>query len=76
MINTVFIEEMAEQMKDLPEDLQQQALEMVRCLREKGGKGVPGKTLLRFAGGISPVDAQTMQRTIESDCERIDIDEW
>jgi hypothetical protein len=38
--------------------------------------GVPGKSLLRFAGTIPPEDLREMEAAIEEACERIDPDGW
>lgn len=39
-------------------------------------QGVPGRQLLHFAGMIEADDLDAMQHAIESECERIDADEW
>jgi len=39
-------------------------------------QGVPGKKLLRFAGTIPHDDILMMQKAIQEDCERIDLNEW
>jgi len=39
-------------------------------------EGKPGWTLIRFAGWIAPDDLALIQETIESGCERVDLDEW
>jgi hypothetical protein len=38
--------------------------------------GTSGQQLLRFAGVISSEDLELMSKTIEEDCEQIDINEW
>jgi hypothetical protein len=35
-------------------------------------KGIPGRDLLRFAGTLSPEDAEEMRQAIEEGCEQID----
>ena len=39
-------------------------------------RGVPGKTLLRFAGTIPADDLDLMERVIEEECEQVDADGW
>ena len=39
-------------------------------------RGVEGKSLLDFAGRISPEDAVVIKQAIEKDCERVIADEW
>jgi hypothetical protein len=53
---------------------QQRVLEFVRSLSEP--QGVPGSSLLRFAGMIPLDDLEKMAQAIEEDCERIDPSEW
>jgi hypothetical protein len=38
--------------------------------------GTSGQQLLRFAGVISSEDLELMSKTIEEDCEQIDVNEW
>lgn len=38
--------------------------------------GVPGASLLRFAGLIGAEDIALMQQAIQSDCEQATHDEW
>lgn len=38
-------------------------------------QGVPGNTLLSFAGTISPKDLSLMENAIEQECEKVDADE-
>ncbi|MDM8520324.1 hypothetical protein QUF64_09780 [Anaerolineales bacterium HSG6] len=38
--------------------------------------GVSGKQLLQFAGLIPPDELQQISQAIETDCARIDFDEW
>jgi hypothetical protein len=37
---------------------------------------VPGKELLRFAGILTPEEAELMERAIEEGCERVDQGDW
>ena len=39
-------------------------------------EGIPGKTLLRFAGTIDREDLDKMAEAIQADCESIDSSEW
>jgi hypothetical protein len=41
-----------------------------------GPVGVPGASLLRFAGAISLKDLDAMREAIEEGCERTDFNEW
>jgi hypothetical protein len=48
-----------------------QVLEYARTLSEGPRHGVPGVTLLRFAGSLSSEQADDLLRAIEDGCERI-----
>ena len=70
------LEQIVEQVKALPDNLQHQVLTFVRSLRTIAGRGTPGSLLIQFAGGISVDDVATMREAIENDCERVDRNEW
>ncbi|HBB35620.1 MAG TPA: hypothetical protein DDZ80_26895 [Cyanobacteria bacterium UBA8803] len=70
------LEQVIEQLKVMPQDLQWQVLEFARTLAGSTIQGVPGWQLLRFAGAIPPDDIQLMREAIEQDCEQVDTDEW
>jgi hypothetical protein len=70
------LEQVIEQLKVMPQDLQWQVLEFARTLAGSSIQGVPGWQLLRFAGAIPPDDIQLMREAIEQDCEQVDTDEW
>ncbi|MFM7406914.1 MAG: hypothetical protein ACKO3K_09695 [Cuspidothrix sp.] len=69
-------DQIIEQFKIMPQDLQYQVLEFVRNLTKSKIKGVPGKELLRFAGSIPKEDLQLISEAIKQDCEKVDFDEW
>ncbi|MXW80081.1 MAG: hypothetical protein F4Z57_14065 [Gemmatimonadetes bacterium] len=50
---------------------QAEVLEFVRSLTRSEMEGVPGKTLLRFAGTIDREDLAKMTETIQADCESV-----
>ncbi len=73
-MNESVISTVIEQMLVLPDDAQRQVLEFLQNLR--ASRGLPGKHLLKFAGRIEADDLKQMQHATESDCERVDSDEW
>ena len=70
------LDQIVEQVKALPDNLQHQVLTFVHSLRTIAGRGTQGSRLLQFAGGISMDDVATMREAIENDCERVDGNEW
>jgi len=75
-METPIVDKVIEQLKSLPHDLQWRVLEFTRALAQSTPRGVPGQQLLRFAGTITPHDAQLMREAIEQGCEQIDANEW
>jgi len=75
MSNTI-INEVVEQLRTLPDNLQQEVLRFTKKLNISSKQGIPGKNLLQFAGVISHEDLEIMRQAIESDCEQVDLNEW
>ncbi len=55
---------------------QQKVLEIVRSMASRPPIGVPGSSLLHYAGTLSKEEADEMMRVIEEQCERIDPSAW
>ena len=66
-------QEIMTQIGKLDTERQRQVLEFARRLARP--RGVPARSLLKFAGRISADDLQRMEEVI-ADCEGIDPDEW
>lgn len=75
-MNISIINEVIEQLRAMPQDLQWQVLEFARTLAKSQVQGTPGQQLLRFAGSIPSDDLQLMREAIEQGCEQVDINEW
>ena len=75
-MSNAIIAEVVQHMESLPDNLQQQALSFIKNLSISFQQGVPGKTLLRFAGAIPTDELHLMNEAIERDCERVDLNEW
>ena len=87
LVDTQIRDALLEQLAKLPVGAQRQVLDFAHGLslslqKTAAGQigsrpvGVPGKSLLRFVGTISPEDCQIMTEAIEAGCERIDSHEW
>ncbi len=66
-------QEIIEQIGRLDVERQRQVLKFIRGLTRP--QGVSGRSLLAFAGRISPDDLRQMEEAI-AECETIDPDEW
>ncbi|MBD2166336.1 hypothetical protein H6G04_18230 [Calothrix membranacea FACHB-236] len=75
-MDTSILDQVIEQLKVMPQDLQSQVLEFARSLASSKIQGVPGWQLLRFAGAIPTEDLQLISEAIEQGCEQVDTDEW
>lgn len=75
-MQTFIIDEVVQQLEDMPQHLQQQVLEFARSLMPSDLQGTPGARLLQFAGSIPGDDLALMGRAIEQDCGQVDLDEW
>ncbi|MBF2004780.1 MAG: hypothetical protein IGS49_04770 [Chlorogloeopsis fritschii C42_A2020_084] len=64
-MNKSVLNQVIEQLKIMPEDLQWQVLEFTRALAGTKIRGVPGRQMLRFAGAIPPDDIQLIREAIE-----------
>lgn len=70
------VERITNSVGQLPPSKQALVLRYVDSLSNEELVGVPGSSLLRFAGTIDPVSISEMDDTIEKDCEKIDPGEW
>lgn len=68
--------QLRQRMQTLSPDQQREVLQFAGQLATSEPKGTPGKELLRFAGTLSPEEADEMRRVIEEDCEQVDLREW
>jgi hypothetical protein len=63
--------EICKYLHQLPLEQQRHVLEFVRALAAAHVRGVPGRSLLRFAGTIDASDLATMAQAIEDGCEQV-----
>ena len=75
-MSDVTLRKVIEDMRDLPDELQQQVLQFVQSLANSVQPGVTGRSLLRFAGTIPADDLQIMRLAIEAGSEQVDVNEW
>jgi len=73
---TPLIEKVVKHLETLPYESQRRVLEFAEALAVSTPRGVPGRTLLRFAGSIPLDDVERMRQAIEQGCEQVDADEW
>ena len=68
--------EILHQMNRLPTAMQCQVLQFARALELTTHAGVPGSSLISFAGCIPPDDLSVIALSVEEGCEREDAHEW
>lgn len=71
MISSILEQELHEHLRQLPVEQQRQVVDFARALSVTRVRGVPGQTLLQFAGAIAADDVVAMAEAIEDGCERI-----
>jgi hypothetical protein len=76
MINPSLKKEILNQLNRLGVKQQKRVLDFARSLSSAKPNGLPGKTLLSFAGTIAAGDLRTIARAIEEDCEKVNLNEW
>lgn len=76
MVDPNLRREIIERLGRLPIDQQRRVLEFVQALTSQEAIGVSGKEMLRFAAMIDPEDLKEMEKVIQEECERADLNEW
>ena len=76
MTESVITQLLVEQVDQLPLEFQRKVLDFAQALALALPKGVPGVSLLRFAGAIELDDLRAMSEAIEVGCEQVDTNEW
>ncbi|MBE9080210.1 hypothetical protein IQ241_23470 [Romeria aff. gracilis LEGE 07310] len=66
-MSRAIIDQIVEQLKVMPQPMQQQVLQFARELGQSKIQGIPGKDLLKFAGTLPPDDLALMKAAIEQD---------
>jgi hypothetical protein len=68
--------QLLEDFERLPDDLQKTIGELTHALATVRPRGVPLRSLLKYAGTIDPESAREMSEAIEEGCERVDPRDW
>ncbi len=76
MISPTLEQELHEHLRHLAVEQQRQVVDFARALAVTRVRGVPGPTLLQFAGAIEAADVATMAQAIEHGCEQVNSNEW
>ncbi len=76
MVDPSLQKEIFEQLGRLPVDQQRRVLDFVHTLLSGEAVGASGKEILRFAGMFDMADLREMERAIQEECERVDLNEW
>jgi len=75
-MNASIADEVLEQLKGMPQELQRRVLHFTRALAQSTPRGAPGRQLLHFAGSIPLDDVSLMSEAIERGCEQVNAGEW
>jgi len=75
-VATELLEQLFEQIKRMPADMQQKVYDYTHALAINVERGTPGVALLSFAGSITLEDAHVMSQAIEDGCEHVDSNDW
>ncbi len=76
MIHPTIKEEILARLDKLPFEQQRRVLDFAQALVVTLPKGVPGESLMRFAGVLDAKTLKEMEEAIEEGCEQIDKNEW
>ncbi len=68
--------ELLHHLNRLPTAMQCQVLQFARALEMTTHAGVPGASLMSFAGCIPADDLSAIAKAVEEGCERVDAHEW
>jgi hypothetical protein len=71
MVDAFVQNELVKQMEQLSTRMQRRVLDYARALAESTPSGTPGDELLKFAGIMTPSEADEFLRGIEEECERV-----
>ena len=72
MTDSTIAEQIIQELDRLSVELQQRVLDFARAMALSRPKGVPGRSLLRFAGTIEADDLKAMSEAIKAGCEQVD----
>ncbi len=76
MINPSIRKEILDNLDGIPFEEQKIVLDFVKSLAVSKKSGIPGQELLIFSGIIGKSEIASMEKAIESGCERIDLNGW
>lgn len=71
MTESAITRQLVEQVDQLPLEFQRKVLDFAQALALALPKGVPGRSLLRFAGAIEAEDLRAMSDAIQADCGQV-----
>lgn len=76
MERTPFENDLLTRVRTLSEDERRRVMSFAEALADTHPVGVPGSTLLHFAGTFEAETLRDIERAVEEGCERVDADEW
>jgi hypothetical protein len=76
MLDAVIQSDLLREVEQLPPPLQRKVVNYAHSLAQPRPRGTPGRQLLKYAGILSPEEAEAMMAAIEEGCEQIEPNEW
>lgn len=76
MLDSLLQEELVKEMDQLPPPLQRKVINYAHSLTQPRPRGTPGRQLKKYAGTLSPEEAEAMMAAIEEGCEQVEPNEW
>ena len=75
-MNQVLRERVTHELEMLSDDAIESVLKFIISLENRKIQGTPGSKLMKFAGTVSPEDAELMLQAVEQDCRKFNLAEW
>ncbi len=76
MVTSNLQAELTAELDRLSEAQQRKVLAFARRISNPTPPGVPLRSLLKFAGSLTPEEAAEMKKVIEEECGKIDHEGW
>ena len=76
MLDAAIQSDLLKEVEQLAPPLQRKVINYAHSLTQPRPRGTPGKQLQKYAGTLSPEEAEAMMAAIEEGCEQVEPNEW